>query len=380
MIAELLLVSGVRKSHTTPYHPMGNGQTERFNRTLGNMIRSLPPRLKERWPQMIQTLTFSYNCTTHETTGFAPFYLMFGRVPRLPVDIMFGSALRNDDVQTYDEYVETFQRDLREAIRIAQGNTTGAQRRQAQEYNKKSKGVALEVGDRVLLVNKKEKGKRKLADVWDSVVHVVTWKDPTLHIYRVEDPTTRKSKVVHRNFLLPVNFLPLEKPEVESTMFSTVSEEEISETKDEEHRSLLSSELRSRRIAAWVLQGQGPKPSQPVGAHSVQGQGIWQVRGVHASASTDHMRHGGPLITNGGSKPSKLSSNCDTDDVQESEWSADDLSSASETDLASEGIDEEDRPGGSVNGHGVQAEPVTMPRESSSEKQIRSLLKVSSPK
>jgi len=66
LIAELLLVSGVRKSHTTPYHPMGNGQTERFNRTLGNMIRSLPPRLKERWPQMIQTLTFSYNCTTHE--------------------------------------------------------------------------------------------------------------------------------------------------------------------------------------------------------------------------------------------------------------------------------------------------------------------------
>ncbi|KAK3521121.1 hypothetical protein QTP86_021290, partial [Hemibagrus guttatus] len=227
LIAELLLVSGVLKSHTTPYHPMGNGQTERFNRTLGNMIRCLPPRSKERWPQMIQTLTFSYNCTTHETTGFAPFYLMFGRVPRLPVDIMFGSVLRNDDVQTYDEYVETLQEDLREAMRIAQGNTTGAQRRQAKEYNKRSKGIALEVGDRVLLVNKKEKGKRKLADVWDSVVHVVTWKDPTIHIYRVEDPTTRKSKVVHRNFLLPVNFLPLEKPEVESTVFSTVSEEEM---------------------------------------------------------------------------------------------------------------------------------------------------------
>lgn len=58
-----------------------------------------------------------------------------------------------------------------------------------------------------------------------------TWKDPTLHTYRVEDPTTRKSKVVHRNFLLTVNFLPLEKPEVESTMFSTVSEGEISKTK-----------------------------------------------------------------------------------------------------------------------------------------------------
>ncbi len=139
LIAELLLVSGVDKSHTTPYHPMGNGQTERFNRTLGNMIRSLPPRAKERWPQMIQTLTFSYNCTTHETTGFAPFYLMFGRIPKLPVDVMFGSALRNEDVQTYDEYVKSLQKDLREAVHIAKGNTMDAQRKQTEGYNKRSK-------------------------------------------------------------------------------------------------------------------------------------------------------------------------------------------------------------------------------------------------
>ncbi|KAL2089313.1 hypothetical protein ACEWY4_014001 [Coilia grayii] len=86
LITELLELAGVSKSHTTPYHAMGNGGTERFNRTLGSMLRSLPPRQKHKWPQMVQTMTFVYNCTAHETTGFAPFYLMFGRVPRLPVD------------------------------------------------------------------------------------------------------------------------------------------------------------------------------------------------------------------------------------------------------------------------------------------------------
>ena len=40
LISELLKVAGVRKSRTTPYHPMGNGSVERFNRTLGNMIRA----------------------------------------------------------------------------------------------------------------------------------------------------------------------------------------------------------------------------------------------------------------------------------------------------------------------------------------------------
>lgn len=131
---------------------------------------------------MIQTLTFSYNCTTHETTGFAPFFLMFGRIPRLPVDVMFGSAFRDKDVQTYDEYVKAIQKDLRQAVHIANGNITDAQRKQTQQYNKRAKGALLEVGDCVLLANKKEREKGKLADVWNSAVHVVTWKDPSLPI------------------------------------------------------------------------------------------------------------------------------------------------------------------------------------------------------
>uniref|UniRef100_A0AAR2M3W7 Gypsy retrotransposon integrase-like protein 1 n=1 Tax=Pygocentrus nattereri TaxID=42514 RepID=A0AAR2M3W7_PYGNA len=67
LIKDLLEMAGVHKSHTTPYHPMGNGITERFNRTLGSMIRALPAKCKSKWPQMLQTLTFCYNCTVHET-------------------------------------------------------------------------------------------------------------------------------------------------------------------------------------------------------------------------------------------------------------------------------------------------------------------------
>ncbi|KAJ8015865.1 hypothetical protein DPEC_G00000940 [Dallia pectoralis] len=81
LISELLQVSGVRKSHTTPYHPMGNGSVERFNRTLGGMIRALTPGEKADWPRRLQTLTFMYNCAAHETTGYPPFYLMFGGFP-----------------------------------------------------------------------------------------------------------------------------------------------------------------------------------------------------------------------------------------------------------------------------------------------------------
>ncbi|RVE67423.1 hypothetical protein OJAV_G00102810 [Oryzias javanicus] len=154
LLSELLRLSGVAKSHTTAYHPMGNGGTERFNRTLGNMIRALPLRTKQDWPQQIQTLTFAYNATVHETTGFAPFYLMFGRVPRLPVDVLFRTVLNDSDVTDFSSYSAMLLTNFADAAKVAQQHATHQQEHQAKGYNKKVKSVALQIGDRVLLANR----------------------------------------------------------------------------------------------------------------------------------------------------------------------------------------------------------------------------------
>lgn len=209
LIRQLLEFSGVKKSRTTPYHPMGNGITERFNRTLGNMIRALEPRPKQDWPRMLHTLTFVYNCTVHETTGFPPFYLMFGRTPKLPIDVVFKSVLWDESNNSLPKYVESLSRDLKDALAVAEANTSKEQSHQAHMYNRKNKGVRIEVGDRVLLANKSERGKRKLSDKWENVVYAVVDCDPKTHIYKVKHPVSGQLKVVHRNLLLSVNFLPL---------------------------------------------------------------------------------------------------------------------------------------------------------------------------
>lgn len=156
LIKKLLTMAGVDKSHTTPYHPMGNGIAERFNRTLGSMIRTLPPKAKSKWPQMLQQLTFCYNCTEHETTGFAPFFLMFGRVPRLPIDVLFQNVLLNEDVVDYKDFVSKLRKDLQEAAHIARIHTLKEQEQHGRLYNRKVKGCPLTVGDRVLVVNRGE--------------------------------------------------------------------------------------------------------------------------------------------------------------------------------------------------------------------------------
>ena len=256
LIAELLRLAGVSKSHTTAYHSMGNGGTERFNRTLGNMLRSLPLREKAKWPQQIQTLTFAYNPTVHETTGYAPFHLMFGRVPRLPVDIMFKQVLRDPVVVDYSSYVNTLMSHLQEAVTIAQKHCITEQEKQARGYNQKVKGTYLNKGDRVLLANKGERGKKKLADKWAVTVYTVIDKNTQTHIYKLEDDAGN-TKVVHRNLILDISFLPIESAEVDTTEAQSSFDDSEEQSDSVGLVNSLGEEDSEGRTSAWVLSGTG---------------------------------------------------------------------------------------------------------------------------
>ena len=90
VIWKLCEIAGVKKSRTTPYHPVGNGMVERYNETLLNMLGTLPEDQKTDWKSYISTLTHAYNAAEHDSTGYAPFFLMFGRHPRLANDAFLG--------------------------------------------------------------------------------------------------------------------------------------------------------------------------------------------------------------------------------------------------------------------------------------------------
>ncbi len=209
LMKELCALTGMSKSRTTPYHPMGNGSCERFNRTLLGMLRTLTPEKKADWKVHVGPLVHAYNATRHESTGFSPFFLMFGRKPRLAVDVVLG--LGNEEYETdRNKYVANLRERLEDAYRLASTGAVKAQERQRGNYNKKARAAVVEVGDLVLVKVVAFDGKHKIADKWEQDVYVVLEKRKDLPVYVVQkDDGSGPKKTLHRNLLLPISGLPI---------------------------------------------------------------------------------------------------------------------------------------------------------------------------
>ena len=85
-------LAGIKSFKTTSYHPMGNRILERTNREVINMLKTLTKNHKLNWNNHIKKLTFAYHNTKNKTTGHSPYFLLFGRDSRLPIDQIFETT------------------------------------------------------------------------------------------------------------------------------------------------------------------------------------------------------------------------------------------------------------------------------------------------
>ena len=212
LFSSLEKLCNIKHSRTTPYHPQGNGQVERFNRTLLQMLRCLPECYKSRWNEHLNKVVHAYNCTRNDSTGYAPFYLLFGRHPRLPIDMIF-ETISNAQSYSKAEYVNKWKTAMNEAYAIANKRSSNARERNKHRYDNKAQSIDLHPDDRVLVRNLSERGgPGKLRSFWEKEIHVVVRrKDPESPVYEVKPENgSGTTRILHRNLLLPCNELPVD--------------------------------------------------------------------------------------------------------------------------------------------------------------------------
>ena len=206
LIKELCKIAGVKKLHTTPYHPQGNGQCERFNSTLCNMLGTLSEEEKSDWKSYLGCMTHAYNCTKHASTTYSPYYLMFGRHPRLPIDVEFGLPKSNcGDNSSKSRYVQKLRRRLNYAYQKATKVANQQAYKYKSSYDKAIRGPQLQEKDLVLVKIVAHNGRNKLQDKWEPEEYVVV-EQPIAGtpVYRVQPVTGGNIRTLHRNLLLPL--------------------------------------------------------------------------------------------------------------------------------------------------------------------------------
>ena len=209
IITHLCDLYGVQKLRTLPYHAQTNGQVKRMNQMIIHMIGKLEEDKKACWSEHLPELLLAYNATCSTVTGYSPYYLLFGRRPRIPVDYLFPT-LRDWPHQTKMEVlVVAMQKRLKEAFAVARHLTSEEVAKQCRYYDHKAGAVALQPGDVVMVHTDDFVGKRKVKDQWEDGGFIVKSQLEDWPVYKVKCPTSDdrwkpKYRILHRNHLLLV--------------------------------------------------------------------------------------------------------------------------------------------------------------------------------
>ena len=164
IITHLCDLYGVQKLRTLPYHTQTIGQVECMNQMIIHMIGKLEKDKKACWSEHLSELLLAYNTTCSTVTGYSPYYLLFGRRSRIPVDYLFPT-LRDLPHQTKMEVsVAAMQKRLKEAFAVARHLTSEEAAKQRRYYDRKAGAVALQPGNVVMVHTDGFVGKWKVKD------------------------------------------------------------------------------------------------------------------------------------------------------------------------------------------------------------------------
>ena len=147
LLAEICKILQIKKTRTTPYHPQCDGLVEHSKRTLLSMLATSTDKHPFDWEQQLRKVRMAYNSSLQSSTGFTPFYLMFGCQARLPVDIIYGTSTPDNEDQGVGQYATSLKKNMTEAFSLVRENMSKHHMHQKILYDEKIHGKPYKAGD-----------------------------------------------------------------------------------------------------------------------------------------------------------------------------------------------------------------------------------------
>ena len=168
ILDELCKLMNAKKHVVTAYHPMANGQVERFNRDMRKYLMTMLEDTTN-WVAYLKPLQFAHNTAVSKSTHFTPHYLTFLNDPRLPDTIALPNSEHNSSYSA-----EAFRR-MQYAYNLVYNNNEDARQAYTKNFNARAKARQFRAGDEVLasfpvyqhIPNK------KLASIWRGPFSVI---------------------------------------------------------------------------------------------------------------------------------------------------------------------------------------------------------------
>jgi hypothetical protein len=165
---QLMKRMGSNLCMSTAFHPQSDGQTERMNRVLEDMLRHYVDPTQTDWDEHLPMAEFAVNNAYNESVKATPFFLNYGEHPRTPLDV--GTPGKNESAEVIVKRVQ-------DNIQQAKVALDAARQRQTDYVNKHRVDIKYEPGQLVMLSTKNLKfkavGTKKLLPRWVGPLKIV---------------------------------------------------------------------------------------------------------------------------------------------------------------------------------------------------------------
>ena len=196
-----LLLEKFKITHirTSAYKPSSNGRVERIHRFMNDFIAKYSHKDHRNWPKYLPAMMMAYRTSVHSSTLHTPFFLVYGRDPVLPFDLLLRPKLMYHG----DNYLPLALGRLHKAYKEVQRNMCDSRESNKLRLGKKASLHNFEIGDAVFYLDRAPKSGEcaKWSLKWRPFYRIIERTGPVN--YRIKNQLTGNERLVHSEYLRP---------------------------------------------------------------------------------------------------------------------------------------------------------------------------------